>query len=78
MKTSVLEYSKIILTKVSFCEALFEKELKKAVRMLSDKDRFYLQLWCNTHFSATFGRSINKCFKSRFLLHSRNNRLNNQ
>jgi hypothetical protein len=68
MKTSMLEYSKIILTKVSFCERLFEKELKKAILILSDKERFYLQLWCNTEFGATYCRLINKCFKRRFLL----------
>jgi hypothetical protein len=68
MKTSMLEYSKIILNKVSFCEMLFEKELKKAIQMLSDHDRFYLQLWCNTQFGSAYGRRINRCFKKRLLL----------
>lgn len=68
MKTSMLEYSKIILKKVSFCERLFEKELLKAILMLSGKDRFYLKLWCNTNYGATYGRRINICFKKKLLL----------
>ncbi len=68
MKTNMLEYSKIILTKVSFCEFLFEKELKKAITMLPSIERFYLQLWCITKFGAIYGRLINKCFKRTLLL----------
>lgn len=78
MKTSMLEYSKIILTKVSFCEFLFEKELKKAIAMLPGQERFYLQLWCNTEFGGIYSRLINNCFKRRALLQQQAQMLNKE
>jgi hypothetical protein len=45
MATSMLEYSKMILEKVSFDSKLFEKELLKALNMLIPKDRDELQTW---------------------------------
>lgn len=45
MATSMLEYSKLILEKVSFDSKLFEKELMKALKMLIPTDREELQSW---------------------------------
>jgi predicted metal-binding protein len=51
MKKSMLEYSKIILEKVSFDAQLFEKELKKAFGWLLEKERKELEEWVNLQFS---------------------------
>lgn len=51
MKTSMLEYSKMILEKVSFDAQLFEKELKKAFGWLLEKERKELEEWVNMQFS---------------------------
>lgn len=45
MANTMLEYSKTILEKVSFDRSLFEKELRKALKMLVDCDRQELQQW---------------------------------
>ncbi|MEN7547541.1 hypothetical protein AAG747_06465 [Rapidithrix thailandica] len=42
----MLDYSKLILDKVSFNRILFEKELRKAVRQLSDQEIHKLKNWC--------------------------------
>ena len=47
---NMLEYSKMILEKVSFDRRLFEKELKKALRQLVGKDREELAMWANKRF----------------------------
>ena len=42
----MLEYSKIILSKLSFDETLFEKEYRKSIRFLNDDDeRAALEAW---------------------------------
>ena len=45
MTNSMLDYSKLILEKVSFDSTLFEKELRKALRMLIPTDREELKSW---------------------------------
>ncbi len=42
----MLEYSKIILDKVSFDSNLFRKELLKAVKVLGEEDAEKILLWC--------------------------------
>ncbi len=69
MKTTFLEYSKLILTKVSFSEALFEKELRKNVYQLSDEEKLDLQAWCNHHFGTNYGPIIDRCFYAGEGLH---------
>ncbi len=49
-KTSMLEYSKIILQKVSFDKSLFQKELAKAVRRLLENEIKELLLWVKLNF----------------------------
>lgn len=58
------EYTKEILTKVSFDRALFKKELKKAVRWLKIEERHLLQAWCITTFGAIYQDVIAEVFKS--------------
>ncbi len=51
MKSTMLEYSKSILEKVSFDPDLFQKELKKALKLLNPEEVRELILWCRAHFS---------------------------
>ena len=51
MQNTMLEYSKSILEKVSFDPELFQKELKKALKMLNPDEMRELILWCRAHFS---------------------------
>ncbi len=62
MKTTLLEYTKLILSKVSFCEALFEKELRKNLYQLSDGDKQDLHAWCKYHFDGKYTPIIDRCF----------------
>jgi hypothetical protein len=59
---SMLEYIKIILQKVSFDRRLFEKELKKAIRMLMPAEVKRLKLWCYEKYSGSYLPVLNKCF----------------
>lgn len=45
MKNSMLEYVKIILSKVSFDKKLFRKEYKKALGWLSRNEVSELKIW---------------------------------
>ncbi|MEO1256824.1 MAG: hypothetical protein AAFY41_18320, partial [Bacteroidota bacterium] len=45
MKTSMFEYSKIILDKVSFNRKLFEREYEKFRTILSKNEHDKLKLW---------------------------------
>lgn len=51
MQTNMLEYSKEILEKVSFDSELFQKELKKALKILSPDEVRELMRWCKMHFT---------------------------
>jgi len=45
MKTTMLEYSKIILRKVCFDRKLFKKEFKKTLQWLSEQESKALKDW---------------------------------
>jgi hypothetical protein len=47
----MLEFSKKILSKVSFDKNLFRKELSKSIRWLSKKEVLPLKIWALTTFS---------------------------
>jgi hypothetical protein len=49
---SMFEYTKQILTKVSFDRTLFRKELIKALRILKREERKLLKIWCVATFAA--------------------------
>ena len=44
-KRSMLEYSKIILSKMTFDRDILIKEYSKAIKHLDDKERMELQAW---------------------------------
>lgn len=48
----MFEYTKQILTKVSFDRNLFRKELIKSLRILKGDERKMLKLWCVATFAA--------------------------
>lgn len=50
MKTTLLEYSKVILEKVSFDTGLFQKELNKALKQLVESDASELARWAQLRF----------------------------
>ena len=47
----MLEFSKKILSKVSFDKTLFRKELQKSTRWLNKKEVITLKVWALTTFS---------------------------
>jgi len=49
-KTSMLEYCKVILEKVSFSHELFKKELHKSSNLLSEDEMDQLYSWCKNRF----------------------------
>ena len=58
----MLEYIKTILIKVSFDIKLFEKELRKSLKMLVPQEMLELKEWCLQKFSEIYHRIINKVF----------------
>ena len=53
-KLSMLEYSKIILSKISFDRNLFMKEYKKAFKHLDRNERTALKQWVRTEWIFLF------------------------
>lgn len=53
MKTSMLDYCKVILKKVHFDQRLFHKELHKALRWLSHDEKEHLQQWIDKTFGSS-------------------------
>ena len=58
----MLNYVKMILTKVSFDKVLFEKELTKAVEKLNVSDLLELKTWCYTNFSENYIEILEELF----------------
>jgi hypothetical protein len=59
----MLKYAKEILTKVSFDAQLFEKELRKAIRVLVGEELVELRNWCLEKFGKLYHTLINRCFR---------------
>ncbi len=59
----MFEYSKEILTKVSFDKSLFTKELKKAITWLKKDERKLLMVWCLTTFGHRYSDVIIQTFR---------------
>lgn len=57
------EYTKTILSKVSFNKELFAKELKKSFRWLKKEELIALQAWCVITFGHVYGDVITEVFK---------------
>ncbi|SOE22484.1 hypothetical protein SAMN06298216_2915 [Spirosomataceae bacterium TFI 002] len=51
---TMLEYVKMILEKVSFDKVLFEKELKKGMKLLVPSEIKALKSWCYEKFEKYF------------------------
>ncbi len=58
----MLEYIKTILLKVSFDKMLFEKELRKAFKVLPTEELQQLKQWCYDQFSGMYLVILNKVF----------------
>ena len=58
----MLEYVKLILDKVSFDSKLFEKELRKSMRMLVRTELETLRTWCYNRFSGSYSTILDKVF----------------
>lgn len=58
----MLEYSKIILSKISFDRRLFRKEYKKAFRSLDGNDRDALKHWVRAEWNILFNTSKGVAF----------------
>lgn len=58
----MLNYVKTVLTKVSFDALLFEKELKKAIKILIADEIQELRNWCYTSFGNQHEAILNRCF----------------
>lgn len=59
----MFEYSKEILTKVSFDKTLFTKELQKAITWLKKEERKLLMVWCLTTFGNRYSDVIMQAFR---------------
>ena len=59
----MLKYTKVILMKVSFDAQLFEKELKKAIKLLIPGEINELKQWCLEKFGRLYSTLINRCFR---------------
>ena len=58
----MLNYVKTVLTKVSFDALLFEKELRKAIKVLIGDEINELRQWCYTRFGKQHEAILNRCF----------------
>lgn len=58
----MLNYVKLVLSKVSFDKSLFEKELKKAIVMLIPNEAMELKQWCMENFGHMYSPIIDRCF----------------
>ena len=60
----MLDYVKMILLKVSFSKALFEKELRKALKMLMPAEVPDFRSWCYEQFARVYRRVLKRVFAS--------------
>ena len=56
----MLEYSEMILQKVSFDPYLFEHELKKAIDSLIPRELKEFREWCYARFGEVYSAILNK------------------
>lgn len=59
----MLEYSKLILRKVSFSRELFRKELNKSIKWLKYDEILLLQAWCILTFGDIYDDVIQETFR---------------
>jgi hypothetical protein len=61
----MLEFSKLILDKMSFNENLFMKELRKIIIWSDASETDKLRDWCNENYESIYGEKINEAFNSQ-------------
>jgi hypothetical protein len=59
---AMLNYVKTVLSKVSFDALLFEKELRKAIKVLIADEISDLKNWCYASFGTQHEAILNRCF----------------
>jgi len=62
LNMKMLNYVKKILTRVSFDARLFEKELRKAIKLLIAVEVQELRSWCYANYGLQYGSILNRCF----------------
>ncbi|GAC1598112.1 MAG: hypothetical protein NVS3B25_23760 [Hymenobacter sp.] len=60
----MLDYVKMILLKVSFNKALFEKELRKALKVLMPTEVPDFRSWCYQQFARIYRKILKRVFNS--------------
>jgi hypothetical protein len=60
----MLDFSKMILEKVSFDKTLFRKELMKAIKWIEPNEKAQLRAWCLNTFGDEFSSEILEVFDS--------------
>jgi len=58
----MLDYVKMILLKVSFNKALFEKELRKALKVLMPAEVPDFRSWCYQQFARVYRKVLKRVF----------------
>ncbi|MCU0416313.1 MAG: hypothetical protein MUE33_03915 [Cytophagaceae bacterium] len=58
----MLDYSKLILERVSFDAQLFEKELRKSLKELIREEVQDLKAWCYANFGHVHSSILKRCF----------------
>ncbi len=62
LKMKMLSYVKKILSRVSFDARLFEKELRKAIKVLIAEELEELKNWCYANYGLQYEAILNRCF----------------
>jgi hypothetical protein len=60
----MFEFSKKVLSKVSFDRILFKKELKKAIHWVKPSERTLLKIWCLSTFGHLYHSEIIEAFNT--------------
>jgi len=60
----MLEFSKLILDRMTFNENLFMKELRKLIIWSDKESTDTLKDWCNENYGSIYGDKINDAFYS--------------
>jgi hypothetical protein len=58
----MLNYFKTVLSRVSFDAKLFEKELRKAIKLLIAEEIQELKNWCYQNYATEYELVLNRCF----------------
>ncbi len=60
---NILEYSKLILSRVSFCPELFKRELHKSIDTLENEDIDGLKIWCIREYGKDYAEILVDSFQ---------------